>query len=162
MGNCIAGNNPAHTSLFFCKLDQLKQASSLILTFPSPPAALRIDIDRRGGFGSMPTSGKLEMGCCRSGRWGRHEQSMMNRPRKPGRQRWMAMESHFFRPEGSKASYPAVAGSDVDGWRRPKPRKLRPWCGVASIIFVVGVVVGCGRRLWARSLFRNLYHPFLI
>jgi hypothetical protein len=49
--NCT---NPAHTSLFFCKIDQLKQASSLILTFPSPPSALRVDIDRRGGLGACP------------------------------------------------------------------------------------------------------------
>jgi hypothetical protein len=58
----------------------------------------------------------------------------------------------FFLPEGSKASYPAVAGSDVDGWRRPKPRKLRPWCGVASIIVVVvdgGGFLWCGCGLWA-------------
>jgi hypothetical protein len=47
-------------------------------------------------------------------------------------------------------SYPAVAGSDIDGWRRPKPHKLRPWCGVA-LIFVVWwwLVVGCGCGLWA-------------
>jgi hypothetical protein len=33
----------------------------------SPPSALFVNIDRRGGFGSMPTSRKLDMGCRRSG-----------------------------------------------------------------------------------------------
>jgi hypothetical protein len=70
----------------------------------------------------------------------------MNRPRKSGTPTVDGYGMPFFRPEGSKASHPAVAGSDVDGWRRPKRRKLRPWCGVASIFVVVGVVVGCGRR----------------
>jgi hypothetical protein len=47
-------DNDCSHELIFCKIDQLKQASSLILTFPSPPSALGVDIDRRGGLGACP------------------------------------------------------------------------------------------------------------
>jgi hypothetical protein len=43
----------------------------------------------------MNTSGKPDMGRCRSGRWGRSKLLMKNRPGKPGRQWRMAMKCHF-------------------------------------------------------------------
>jgi hypothetical protein len=48
-----------------------KQASSLFLIPASLPPPLLVNIDRRGGFRSMPTSRKLDMGCRRSGQRGR-------------------------------------------------------------------------------------------
>ena len=81
-------------TLFF-RTDNKSQASSSFLTSRSPPPPIPVNIDRRGGFRSMPTSRKTDMGRRRSGRWGRSKLSMKNRPGKPGRQRRMTVECHF-------------------------------------------------------------------
>ena len=139
----------------FFKTDNKKQASSSFLIPASLPQPLLVYIDRRGGFRSMPTSGKPDMGRRRSGRWGRSKLSMENRPRKRGRQRRMAMKCHFSWPEGSKASNPAVAGSGVGWRRRPQPRKSRPswwWCFVL-VDFVVF-------WFWARGEVKNRWSSY--
>jgi hypothetical protein len=86
----------------YSRTDIKKQASSSFLTSRSLPPPLLIYIDRQGGFRSMPTSGKPDMGCRRSGRWGRHERSMKNRPGKPGRHGGWLWDAIFLDRRGRK------------------------------------------------------------